>query len=138
MKDVRVRPAVAEDYTFLATMLGEAAVWRPDKPTPSGDQVLADPGDEVLDDLEVDVGLEEGEPDLAHGGVHVGLADPAAAGQVAERLSQPLAEGVEHGSDGAPSDGGPGRRTAVPGGARVLTHRAGRVYRRPRGSAAGR
>lgn len=24
-------------------MLGEAAVWRPDKPTPSGDQVLADP-----------------------------------------------------------------------------------------------
>src|SRR6476620_7205028 len=24
-------------------MLGEAAVWRPDKPTPSGDEVLADP-----------------------------------------------------------------------------------------------
>jgi ribosomal protein S18 acetylase RimI-like enzyme len=24
-------------------MLGEAAVWRPDKPTPTGDQVLADP-----------------------------------------------------------------------------------------------
>jgi ribosomal protein S18 acetylase RimI-like enzyme len=32
-----------EDLTFLATMLGEAAVWRPDKPTPTGDQVLADP-----------------------------------------------------------------------------------------------
>jgi ribosomal protein S18 acetylase RimI-like enzyme len=28
---------------FLATMLGEAAVWRPDKPTPSGDEVMADP-----------------------------------------------------------------------------------------------
>src|SRR5215475_3671805 len=24
-------------------MLGEAAVWRPEKPTPTGDQVLADP-----------------------------------------------------------------------------------------------
>ena len=42
MKDVRVRPAGPEDFTFLATMLGEAAVWRPDKPTPTADQVLAD------------------------------------------------------------------------------------------------
>jgi ribosomal protein S18 acetylase RimI-like enzyme len=43
VKDVRCRPASAEDFTFLATMLGEAAVWRPDKPTPAADQVLADP-----------------------------------------------------------------------------------------------
>jgi ribosomal protein S18 acetylase RimI-like enzyme len=43
MNDVRVRPAVAEDFTFLATMLGEAAVWRPDKPTPTAHEVLADP-----------------------------------------------------------------------------------------------
>jgi ribosomal protein S18 acetylase RimI-like enzyme len=43
MKDIRCRPAGAEDFTFLATMLGEAAVWRPDKPTPTADQVLADP-----------------------------------------------------------------------------------------------
>jgi ribosomal protein S18 acetylase RimI-like enzyme len=43
MEDVRYRPARAEDFTFLATMLGEAAVWRPDRPTPTGDQVLADP-----------------------------------------------------------------------------------------------
>jgi ribosomal protein S18 acetylase RimI-like enzyme len=43
VKDVRVRPAAAEDFTFLATMLGEAAVWRPDKPIPTADQVLADP-----------------------------------------------------------------------------------------------
>src|SRR5881628_962277 len=40
--DVRYRPARDEDFTFLATMLGEAAVWRPDKPTPSADRVLAD------------------------------------------------------------------------------------------------
>ena len=43
MQDVRTRPAAAADFTFLATMLGEAAVWRPEKPTPTADQVLADP-----------------------------------------------------------------------------------------------
>jgi GNAT superfamily N-acetyltransferase len=41
--DVRYRPAEAQDLPFLATMLGEAAVWRPDKATPSGPEVLADP-----------------------------------------------------------------------------------------------
>jgi ribosomal protein S18 acetylase RimI-like enzyme len=43
VEDVRCRQAGAEDFTFLATMLGEAAVWRPEKPTPTADQVLADP-----------------------------------------------------------------------------------------------
>src|SRR6476661_1754047 len=43
VRDVRCRSAEAADFTFLATMLGEAAVWRPDKPTPTGDEVLADP-----------------------------------------------------------------------------------------------
>ncbi len=43
MQDVRCRPAGAEDLPFLAAMLGEAAVWRPDKPTPTADQVMADP-----------------------------------------------------------------------------------------------
>lgn len=43
MTDVRLRPAAAEDFTFLATMLGEAAVWRPDKQTPTAEEVLADP-----------------------------------------------------------------------------------------------
>jgi ribosomal protein S18 acetylase RimI-like enzyme len=41
--DVRCRTAEVEDFAFLASMLGEAAVWRPDKLTPSGDQVLANP-----------------------------------------------------------------------------------------------
>jgi GNAT superfamily N-acetyltransferase len=41
--DVHCRPAGVEDLAFLATMLGEAAVWRPDKPTPTGDAVMADP-----------------------------------------------------------------------------------------------
>jgi hypothetical protein len=43
VSDVRCRPAGTEDLTFLAAMLGEAAVWRPDKQTPTGDEVLADP-----------------------------------------------------------------------------------------------
>lgn len=41
--DVRYRPAGDDDLPFLAAMLGEAAVWRPDKQTPTGDEVLADP-----------------------------------------------------------------------------------------------
>jgi len=43
MDDVQCRPAGVADLPFLATMLGEAAVWRPDKPTPTGDEVMADP-----------------------------------------------------------------------------------------------
>ena len=43
MQDVHYRAAGADDFTFLATMLGEAAVWRPDKPTPTADEVMADP-----------------------------------------------------------------------------------------------
>ena len=38
------------------------------------DAALADAGDEVLDDLEVDVGLEQGEADLAQDLVDVVLA----------------------------------------------------------------
>jgi GNAT superfamily N-acetyltransferase len=43
VEGVRCRAAGAEDFTFLATMLGEAAVWRPDKVSPTADEVLADP-----------------------------------------------------------------------------------------------
>jgi ribosomal protein S18 acetylase RimI-like enzyme len=41
--DIKYRPAEADDVPFLATMLGEAAVWRPDKPTPTAGEVMADP-----------------------------------------------------------------------------------------------
>ena len=41
--DVWLRQAGIEDLSFLAVMLGEAAVWRPDKPTPTADEVMADP-----------------------------------------------------------------------------------------------
>ena len=52
---------------------------------------------EVLDHLEVDVRLEQRQADLAHGGIDVGLTDPAPAGQAVECLAQSLAERVEHG-----------------------------------------
>lgn len=41
--ECQCRRASVHDLPFLATMLGEAAVWRPEKPTPSGDEVMADP-----------------------------------------------------------------------------------------------
>ncbi len=43
MEDVRYRSAAVEDFPFLASTLGEAAVWRPEKPTPTADEVMADP-----------------------------------------------------------------------------------------------
>src|SRR5882762_9403672 len=43
VNELRCRTAGTEDFSFLATMLGEAAVWRPDKPTPTAEQVMADP-----------------------------------------------------------------------------------------------
>lgn len=43
MNELRCRQAGKADLTFLATMLGEAAVWRPDKPAPTAEQVMADP-----------------------------------------------------------------------------------------------
>ena len=80
------------------------------------DRPLADARHEVLDDLEVDVGLEQREADLAHGGVDVGFADPAATGQVAERLAEPIAQGVEHGpGTGLQAGDGPDRRWVGPG-----------------------
>ncbi len=43
VEDLHCRPAEVVDLAFLAAMLGEAAVWRRDKPTPTGDEVMADP-----------------------------------------------------------------------------------------------
>src|SRR5262249_52168663 len=64
------------------------------------DRPLAHARDEVLDDLEVDVGLEEGEADLAHRGVDVGLGHATAAGQPGEGLAEAIAEAVEHAETG--------------------------------------
>ena len=53
-------------------------------------------GDEVPHDLEVDVGLEQREADLAHRLVDGVLVEPLGAAEVAEGRLEPVGEGVEH------------------------------------------
>jgi hypothetical protein len=57
---------------------------------------LLDRRGERLDDLEVDVGLEQGQADLAHGLVDVGLGQRAVAANVGKGRLELLGEGVEH------------------------------------------
>ena len=52
---------------------------------------------ELLDDLEVDVGLEQREADLPHRAVDVGLGQLAAAADVGKRRAEALGELVKHG-----------------------------------------
>ena len=60
------------------------------------DGALLDALHEVLDDLVVDVGFEQGHAHLAHGHVDIVLGDPAAAGEAAEGSLEAIGEGVEH------------------------------------------
>jgi len=57
-----------------------------------------DPVDEVLDDLEADVGGEEGAADLLEALFDVGLGEAALAGKLPEDAAQGFAQGLEHGS----------------------------------------
>jgi hypothetical protein len=61
------------------------------------DGSLANPGDEVLHDAELDVGLEQGQPDLAHRHVDVRLGHAPPAREGGERAAQAIAELIEHG-----------------------------------------
>src|SRR6478752_4921222 len=105
------RPSLTMCRASLAVDVVLPEPWRPTIATTAGlpdrwkvrspaDGLLADPCDEVLDDLEVDVRLEQRQAHFAHGGVDVGLADPTAAREGAEGLAKPVAEGVEHGPGG--------------------------------------
>ncbi len=60
------------------------------------ERALAHAGDEVADDLEVDVGLEEREPDLAHRTRDRLLVERAALAEVAERGAELVGKSVEH------------------------------------------
>ena len=53
-------------------------------------------GREVLDDLEVDVGLEERRPDLLERLVDVELGEVALAAKLLEDALEPIGEGFEH------------------------------------------
>ena len=105
-RDDRGRPVEAEGPVAGAQDRGQLVMHDLDDELAGVDalqHVLADgpfldPPDEVLDDLVVDVRFQEGEPDLAHGGVDVGLRDPAAAGELAKDVAQAVAECIEHGT----------------------------------------
>ncbi len=57
---------------------------------------LADAGDEVADDREVDVGFEQGEPDLAHRTRDRLLVERPLLPEVAESALQLVGQAVEH------------------------------------------
>jgi len=60
---------------------------------------LLDVADERLDDGQRDVGLEQRDPDLARGGVDVGLGEPTLAPKVLEGVGEPVGEcGEQRGS----------------------------------------
>ena len=59
---------------------------------------LLHPGDQALHDPDVDVGLEEGEADLATHLVDVLLGEATAAAEAGEDAVEAVGEGVEHGA----------------------------------------
>ena len=86
------RSAVSSSLTIFTTCWPAVRLSRISAP----ERALAHARDEVLDDLEVDVRLEQREPDLAHRRVDVRLGHAAAAGQTREGLAEAIAEAVEH------------------------------------------
>ena len=59
-------------------------------------RALRDRVDEVLDHRQRDVGLEQRDPDLAQGGVDVGLGQPALAAQALQRVGEPVLKVVNN------------------------------------------
>ena len=60
------------------------------------DRLLGRPVDELADHRQRDVGLEQGDPHLAHRRAHVGLVQRAAAAQPVEDAAQTIAQALEH------------------------------------------
>ena len=78
--------AVSSSWTILTTCWPALTLSRTSWPMARS----RDARDEVLDHLEVDVRLEQRQPDLAHRRVDVGFGDPAVAGQLAEGVAQSI------------------------------------------------
>jgi hypothetical protein len=80
---------------------------------------LLDVGDERADHRKRDVRLQQRDPDLARGGVHVGVGQPAATTEVLQDRREPVGESVEHDIEGSRTDDvvagmGPTPRRAPP------------------------
>ena len=109
------RTAMSSSWTILTTCwAGFSASDELDADGP-----LADPVEHPAHDLEVDVGLEQGDPDLPQDLVDVGLAEAALAPQAGEDRVEPVGEGVEHGPPMLPA---PPARSEPTGAA--VRHRA--------------
>jgi hypothetical protein len=80
--------------------LHDVLVWRQALRHVRVRRALAHTGDELLRDLEVDVGLEEGETDLAHGLREILVGEAPTAAQIAERGLQLVGKRVKHGAAG--------------------------------------
>src|SRR5918911_2798700 len=61
------------------------------------DRALPDRGDEVLDDLEVDVRLQQGAADLSHRVIDVLLGELSFVADALKDIVEAIAEGIEHG-----------------------------------------
>ena len=84
--------AVSSSLTILTTCWPGLSVFE----DVAAERALLDLRRELLDDAEVDVGLEQREADLAHGGVDVGLGQRPALTDVGEGRLELLGECVEH------------------------------------------
>ena len=60
------------------------------------ERLLAHARDEVLDDVEVDVGLQQGQADLPHRARNRLFVEPPALAQIAESALEPIGKRVEH------------------------------------------
>jgi len=61
-----------------------------------GHAALLGLGDELLDDLEVDVGLEQRHANIAHGRSNIGLGQLALAAQAVKCVVEAIAQGIKH------------------------------------------
>ena len=61
-----------------------------------GHAALLGLGDELLDDLKVDVGLEQRHTDVAHGRGDIGLGQLALAAQAVKCVVEAIAQGIKH------------------------------------------
>jgi hypothetical protein len=57
---------------------------------------FSDAPNKGIDDIEIDIGFEQGRADFAQAIANVGFAQPAATTELLERITQPALNAVEH------------------------------------------
>ena len=106
------RIAVSSSLTILTTCWLGSSAWLSRR----ADGLLADAGDDVADDADVDVGLEQRGADLAQDLVDVGLGQPALAADLLDDAFEADGQRVEHATRRLPAEpGGPQPSTSAGG-----------------------